>query len=312
MSISKNSQKVIFLLVGALCLTPWIGPPLALGLGIIIALAMGSVFGKDRINKLTSWLLKGAVVGLGFGMNINTALEVGEKGLFYTIISIGATLILGYFLGKQLKVDKKITALISSGTAICGGSAIAAMSPVIKANDRQISIALGTVFILNSVALFVFPFIGDALNLTQMQFGYWAAIAIHDTSSVVGAASAYGTEALQIATSVKLGRALWILPLSLIGSLIYKSGSSSISIPYFILLFVVAMLLNTFVPAVSNLATWIVPISKELLTVTLFLIGTGLSLKVIKNVGARPLVKGVLLWIFIATGSLWMILAIPF
>jgi uncharacterized integral membrane protein (TIGR00698 family) len=236
---------------------------------------------------------------------------VGEKGLFYTIISIGATLILGYFLGKQLKVDKKITALISSGTAICGGSAIAAMSPVIKANDRQISIALGTVFILNSVALFVFPFIGDALNLTQMQFGYWAAIAIHDTSSVVGAASAYGTEALQIATSVKLGRALWILPLSLIGSLVYKSGSSSISIPYFILLFVAAMLLNTFVPAVSNLSTWIVPISKELLTVTLFLIGTGLSLKVIKNVGARPLVKGVLLWIFIAAGALWMILYMP-
>jgi len=311
MSISKNNQKVIFLLVGALCLTPWIGPPLALGLGIIIALAMGSVFDRDRINKLTSWLLKGAVVGLGFGMNINTALEVGEKGLFYTIISIGATLILGYFLGKQLKVDKKITALISSGTAICGGSAIAAMSPVIKANDRQISIALGTVFILNSVALFVFPFIGDALNLTQMQFGYWAAIAIHDTSSVVGAASAYGTEALQIATSVKLGRALWILPLSLIGSLVYKSGSSSISIPYFILLFVAAMLLNTFVPAVSNLSTWIVPISKELLTVTLFLIGTGLSLKVIKNVGARPLVKGVLLWIFIAAGALWMILYMP-
>lgn len=307
MQPSDTSQKLVFLTIGILCLTPWIGPPLALLLGIIIALVFGNVYDKELINNATSWLLKASVVGLGFGMNFYAAVEVGKDGLLFTVISIAATLSLGYYLGKKLKVDKKTTTLISSGTAICGGSAIAAMTPVIDANNRQVTVALGTVFILNSIALFVFPFVGHALDLSQTQFGYWAAIAIHDTSSVVGAASAYGSEALEIATSVKLERALWILPLSFAASFIYKTGKGNVSIPYFILLFVVAMVLNTFVPFVSSLGEWIVPVAKKCLTLTLFLIGTGLSLKVVKKVGPRPLLKGVLLWIFIAMGSLWMV-----
>ena len=307
---SSQFKKIAFLSVGTLCLSPWIGPPLALALGIVVALVAGPVFNKNAVSKVTSFLLKAAVVGLGFGMNFSTAIKVGQEGLLFTVASIAATLSLGYYLGKKLKVDDKTTALIASGTAICGGSAIAAMSPVIDADDRQISTALGTVFVLNSIALFLFPFLGDLIHLTQTQFGYWAAIAIHDTSSVVGAASAYGNEALQIATSVKLERALWILPLSLVGSWVYKSSRGKVTIPYFIFLFIAAMLLNTFVPGLSSLSTWIVPASKKMLTITLFLIGTGLSLSVLKEVGIRPFVKGILLWVFISVGSLWMILSV--
>ena len=310
MICSARSKKMIFLAVGGLCLSPWVGPPLALGLGILVALLAGPVFDKEIIHKITNVLLKSAVVGLGFGMNFNTAIKVGREGLLFTIVSIAATLGFGYYLGKKLRIDNKTTTLITSGTAICGGSAIAAMSPVIDANDRQISTALGTVFVLNSVALFLFPLLGDILHLTQAQFGYWSAIAIHDTSSVVGSASAYGNQALQIATSVKLERALWILPLSLVGSWVYKSSKGSAVIPYFIFLFIAAMLVNTFVPGMSPLSSWIVPASKKMLTVTLFLIGTGLSLPVLKEVGFRPLLKGILLWIFIAAGSLWMILSV--
>ena len=310
MICSARSKKMIFLAVGGLCLSPWVGPPLALGLGILVALLAGPVFDKEIIHKITNVLLKSAVVGLGFGMNFNTAIKVGREGLLFTIVSIAATLGFGYYLGKKLRIDNKTTTLITSGTAICGGSAIAAMSPVIDANDRQISTALGTVFVLNSVALFLFPLLGDILHLTQAQFGYWSAIAIHDTSSVVGAASAYGNQALQIATSVKLERALWILPLSLVGSWVYNSSKGSAVIPYFIFLFIAAMLVNTFVPGMSPLSSWIVPASKKMLTVTLFLIGTGLSLPVLKEVGFRPLLKGILLWIFIAAGSLWMILSV--
>ena len=310
MTCTARSKKVIFWAVGMICLTPWVGPPLALGLGILVALLAGPVFDKEAVNKVTNILLKSAVVGLGFGMNFDTAIKVGQEGLLLTIVSIAATLCFGYYLGKKLNVDNKITALIASGTAICGGSAIAAMSPVIDANDRQISTALGTVFILNSIALFLFPLLGDILHLSQAQFGYWSAIAIHDTSSVVGAASAYGNQALQIATNVKLERALWILPLSLIGSWVYKSSRGSAVIPYFIFLFIGAMLLNTFVPSIASLSLWIVPASKKMLTVTLFLIGTGLSLPVLKEVGFRPFLKGILLWIFIAVGSLWMILSV--
>src|SRR5699024_2353094 len=310
MQLSTVNKKVIFLILAILCFTPWIGPPLALLLGIAVAILFGNVYDKDKINSATNWLLKASVVGLGFGMNFNAAVEVGKEGLLLTVVSIAATLSLGYYLGKKLKVDGKTTTLISSGTAICGGSAIAAMTPVINADSRQVTVALGTVFILNSVALFVFPFVGHALGLSQTQFGYWAAIAIHDTSSVVGAASAYGSQALDIATSVKLERALWILPLSFLASYVYKSGKGSVSIPYFIFFFVIAMLLNTFVPFVSLLSPWIVPAAKKSLTLTLFLIGTGLSLAVIKKVGMRPLVKGILLWIFIAAGSLWMVTSI--
>lgn len=303
-------KKGIFILTGLFCLTPWAGPPLALFLGIIVALSIGSVFDKESVHTITGWLLKASVVGLGFGMNLYTSIEAGKEGLVFTVLSITSTLGLGYYLAKKLSIDTKTSILISSGTAICGGSAIAAIAPIINANRKQVSIALGAVFILNSVALFLFPIAGDLMQLTQNQFGYWAAIAIHDTSSVVGAAASYGPTALSVATTVKLGRALWILPLTFIASFLYQSQSQKISIPYFIAFFVGAMLINTFTPTTSILSDWIVPLAKQGLTFTLFLIGTGLSVNVIKGVGFRPLIKALILWVFISIGSLWMIMIV--
>ncbi|SHG69326.1 conserved hypothetical integral membrane protein [Fodinibius roseus] len=308
MDLTAVYKKGLFIILSLFCLTHWVGPPLALLLGIVLAVTIGNTFEKKSIDNMASWLLKASVVGLGFGMNFNDAVEVGKDGLVFTIIFIVSTLGLGYFLAKKLSIDSKTSTLISSGTAICGGSAIAAIAPVIDANNRQISAALGTVFILNSVALFIFPFVGDLLHLSQTQFGYWAAFAIHDTSSVVGAAASYGSTALSVATSVKLGRALWILPLTFVASLVYKVKSNKISIPYFIFLFVGATLLNTFVPSISEITVWIVPLAKQGLTFTLFLIGSGLTIKVVKRVGFRPLIKATILWICITIGSLWVII----
>lgn len=310
MSSSLSVKRGIVILTGFFCLTPWIGPPLALLLGIVTACSIGQVYNTESVQRVTSWLLKASVVGLGFGMNFHASVQAGKEGLIFTVISIIATLGLGTYLAKKFSVDKKTSILISSGTAICGGSAIAAMSPVIQADDRQISVALGAVFILNSVALFLFPFVGHLLHLTQTEFGYWAAIAIHDTSSVVGAASNYGATALSVATTVKLGRALWIIPLTFIASLFFKSRNQSIRIPYFIFLFIGAMLLNTFIPSSSAYTEWIVPAARKSLTLTLFLIGTGLSVSTLKRVGARPLIKAVVLWLCISIGSLWMIICL--
>ncbi|MBP1651015.1 MAG: putative sulfate exporter family transporter, partial [Bacteroidetes bacterium] len=216
-TVSLTTREVIFLLAFVFCLTPLITPPVALLMGFIIAQFVGHPY-LHLNHKATHLLLQISVVGLGFGMNVTSALHAGSQGLWFTVASIIGTLVFGTLLGKLLKIDKKIAYLISAGTAICGGSAIAAISPVIKAEEKQISVALGTIFILNSFALFLFPFVGHLLNLTQTQFGLWSAIAIHDTSSVVGAASKYGTTALQVATTVKLARALWIIPLSLLSS----------------------------------------------------------------------------------------------
>jgi uncharacterized integral membrane protein (TIGR00698 family) len=241
-------------------------------------------------------------------MNINSALAAGKEGFLFTIASIFSTLILGTFLGKWYKIEKKTSHLISCGTAICGGSAIAAIAPVIQSDEKQTSVALGVIFILNSVALFLFPAVGHWLDLSQTDFGLWCAIAIHDTSSVVGAASKYGAEALQIATTVKLARALWIIPVALITSVIFKNKSSKLKIPYFIGLFILAMIANTYVPQTAIIAPYIVTIAKIGLTVTLFLIGAGLNLNALKSVGLKPLLQGVSLWIFIAIGSLVAIL----
>ena len=209
---------------------------------------------------------------------------------------------------KWLKIDKKTSHLISCGTAICGGSAIAAIAPVIKSDEKQTSVALGVIFILNSIALFLFPAIGHWLHLSQQDFGLWCAIAIHDTSSVVGAANKYGPEALQIATTVKLARALWIIPVALITAMIFKNKSSKIKIPYFIGLFIVAMLLNTYIPQTAVIAPSLVLIAKIGLTLTLFLIGAGLNFNVLKSVGLKPLFQGILLWAFIATAALLSIM----
>jgi uncharacterized integral membrane protein (TIGR00698 family) len=300
-------QQLIFVLVIVLCLFSIISPPIALLLGVIMVNFFGNPF-VDFNHKAITFLLQFSVIGLGFGMSATSALSAGKEGFLLTIFSILSTLILGTFLGKWLKTDKKTSHLISCGTAICGGSAIAAISPVIKSNENQTSIALGVIFILNSIALFAFPFIGHQLDLSQKEFGLWCAIAIHDTSSVVGAANKYGAEALQIATTVKLARALWIIPISLLTAAIFKNKKSKIKIPYFIGLFILAMLFNTYVPATAIIAPHIVSIAKIGLTITLFLIGATLNINTLKAVGVKPLLQGVFLWIFIAALSLFSIL----
>ena len=290
-----------------LSLFPFISSATALVLGIIYAQIFENPYAKQT-KKATGLLLKIAVVGLGFGMNVYSALAAGKDGFVLTIFSIFLTLTLGFGIGKLLKIDKKISYLISSGTAICGGSAIAAVSPVIDADEKQISVALGIVFILNSVALIIFPPIGHALGLSQVDFGLWSAIAIHDTSSVVGAAAKYGDEALEVATTVKLARALWVIPVAFLSTMLFKNKGSKVKIPYFIGLFILAMLANSYIPFIQPLGPYIVEVSKAALTLTLFLIGTSLSFRTVKNVGAKPFIEGVLLWIFISVSSLAYIL----
>jgi uncharacterized integral membrane protein (TIGR00698 family) len=301
--ISTISKQVIFVFLILLCLTSIISPPIALLLGLLVANLSGNPF-LDFNHKAITILLQFSVVGLGFGMNATSALSAGKEGLVLTIASIFSTIILGTFLGKWFGIDKKTSHLISCGTAICGGSAIAAIAPVIKSDEKQTSVALGVIFILNSIALFLFPYIGHELNLSQREFGLWCAIAIHDTSSVVGAANKFGAEALQIATTVKLARALWIIPIALITTVLFKNKQTRIKIPYFIGLFILAMLLNTYVPQTAIIAPTLVLLAKIGLTVTLFLIGAGLNLSVLKTVGVKPLLQGVLLWVFIASVAL--------
>ena len=272
-------------------------------MGIVVAQSIGHPF-LHLNHKATHILLQFSVVGLGFGMNVQSALQAGKSGFMFTVLSILITLMLGYLLGRFLKIERKSAFLITVGTAICGGSAIAAISPVIKAEEKQISVALGTIFILNSVALFIFPLIGQSLQLSQQQFGVWSAIAIQDTSSVVGAASKYGAEALQIATTVKLTRALWIIPIALLSSVLFRNKGTQIKIPYFIGLFVLAIVLNTYLPFVKIIGSQIVQLSKIGLTLTLFLIGSGLSKDVFTTVGFKPILQGLILWVMISIPTL--------
>ena len=302
-----TGRQVVFGLLLVFCLTPWASPPVALALGLLLAQVLGNPF-ATQTKRATTKLLQYSVIGLGFGMNAHAAAQAGREGLLFTVASIFGTFVLGYFAGRWLGLGRNLTHLISCGTAICGGSAIAAVGPVLRAPDEEMSMALGTVFVLNAVALFAFPPIGHALALTQQQFGLWCAIAIHDTSSVVGAAAAYGDQALQVATTVKLARALWIIPVALATALLFKQPGVKIKIPYFILGFVAAMLLNTFVPAARPLGPVLVQLAKIGLTVTLFFIGAGLSARVVRAVGARPFVLGTLLWAVVSTASLWVIL----
>ncbi|TSD64069.1 putative sulfate exporter family transporter [Inquilinus sp. KBS0705] len=306
-NLSENSRKVIFIICVTLCLTPFISPAIALLMGLVIAQFTGHPY-LHLNHKATHLLLQISVVGLGFGMNVHSAMQAGREGVLFTIASITGTLIFGYFMGKWLNIEKKTSYLISAGTAICGGSAIAAISPVIKAEEKQISVALGCVFILNSIALFIFPMIGHHFNLSQTQFGLWCAIAIHDTSSVVGAASKYGPHALEVATTVKLARALWIIPVAFMSTFIFKNKSKKISIPYFIGLFVLAMIANTYIPATKLISPYMIIIAKAGLTLTLFLIGASLSRKVLASVGFKPLLQGVVLWIIISTTALYAVM----
>lgn len=283
----------------------WVTPPVALFLGLVFALVCCRA--HPKFNKKTSkYLLQYSVVGLGFGMNLHDALASGREGMEFTILSVAGTLLIGWFIGRKIfKVDRNTSYLISSGTAICGGSAIAAVGPVLKAKDSEMSVALGTVFILNAIALFIFPLIGHALNMTQHEFGTWAAIAIHDTSSVVGAGAAYGEEALKVATTIKLTRALWIIPVAFATSFIFKSKGQKVSIPWFIFFFVLAMVANTYLLAhVPALGEAINRFARKTLTITMFFIGASLSVDVLRSVGVRPLVQGVLLWVVISLSTL--------
>lgn len=299
----SRGARIAFVLAGLACLTPWISPPVALGIGLVFGLA-GAHPWRKQSGTATRVLLQASVVGLGFGMNLTVMLAAGRQGVGFTVATIAGTLVLGLALGRALGMSGRTAHLISSGTAICGGSAIAAVGPVVGASEEEMSVSLGTVFILNAVALFVFPPLGAWLGMTQAEFGIWAAIAIHDTSSVVGAAAKYGAEALQIATTVKLTRALWIIPLAIVTAAVLHRRSTKIAIPWFIFLFVAAAALRTWIPAPDELFSAIVFASKRGLTLTLFLIGAGISVANVKRVGARPLVLGILLWIAISCVSL--------
>lgn len=296
---------------GMSAFSSWVTPPLALFLGLAFALLCGQAYPKFN-KKVSKKLLQYSVVGLGFGMNLQASLASGKEGMLFTIISVVGTMLIGTFIGwKILKVNRDTSYLISSGTAICGGSAIAAVGPVIKAKDSDMSVALATIFVLNAIALFIFPVFGHWLGMTEQEFGTWAAIAIHDTSSVVGAGAAYGEEALQVATTIKLTRALWIIPLALVTSFIFKGKDRKISIPWFILWFIVAMLINTYaLDNVPEVGKAISGLARKGLIITMFFIGASLSTDVLKAVGIKPLVQGVLLWIVISIGSLAYILGI--
>lgn len=301
-------KKIIFILIGLLCFTPFIGSALALSCGIVLALTLGNPF-AEKMKALPAKLLSLSIIGLGAGMNIHTVASVGLKGVSYTIVGILGTLGLGYLLGKLLKVELKIATLISSGTAICGGSAIAATAPVIDADNKEISAALITVFVLNACALLIFPIIGHSLNLTQEQFGLWSALAIHDTSSVVGATLAYGPKALEVGATIKMTRALWIIPMAALIAFLFSrtkkdsTKKTSTKKPWFILGFILAATLVTFIPQLRETGLLIEGAAKKLLVFTLFLIGANLSASTLKQMGARPFLLGVILWIVVSALS---------
>jgi uncharacterized integral membrane protein (TIGR00698 family) len=302
--VSRVVFIFFFLLVSA---SGYVSPPVALAMGLVFGLAFPHPYG-NAAKKFSRFLLQASVVGLGFGMNLDDVVRVGRSGFLYTVLGISFTLLAGMGLGALLGVQRVAAFLISTGTAICGGSAIAAVGPITHASDEEMAVSLGTVFVLNSVALLIFPSIGTVLKLTQSQFGLWAALAIHDTSSVVGAAAKYGTLALAVATTVKLARALWIVPLS-VGTALLCRSKAKIEWPWFIALFCLAAVCNTYLPGGAREYGAAVRAAKIGLTATLFLIGSGLSVATLKEVGHRPLLQGILLWLLVSIGSVWMIRA---
>jgi uncharacterized integral membrane protein (TIGR00698 family) len=298
-------NKNLFFVGLILTASGFISPPLALTVGLIYGLTMAHPYHVDA-KRLSKFLLQASVVGLGFGMDLREVLRVGRTGFLYTAVSITLALVLGWLLGKLLNVEKTPSFLISAGTAICGGSAIAAVGPITNANEEEMAVSLGTIFVLNSIALLLFPLLGNLLHLDQTQFGLWSALAIHDTSSVVGATAKFGAIALAVGTTVKLARALWIVPVS-VGAAMVKRSKAKIQWPWFIALFCLAALANTYLPAFHGIYPILNKLGKAGLTVTLFLIGTGLSKETLRRVGIRPLAQGVLLWAIVAVGSLGMI-----
>lgn len=297
--------KNLFFIGLILAASGLVSPPLALASGLLFALVFSNPFHQSA-KHLSKLLLQVSVVGLGFGMDLRQIVEVGRSGFVYTALSISFAMLLGWALGRMFNVEKRISFLICAGTAICGGSAIAAVAPIANAEEEEIAVSLGTVFVLNSVALLTFPAIGYLLHLTQTQFGLWSALAIHDTSSVVGATAKYGAIALAVGTTVKLARALWIVPMS-VGTAFTSKSKARIQWPWFILFFCLAAVANTYLHVFAP----VYPTLKHLgiigLTATLYLIGTGLSKETLQRVGVRPLLQGVLLWIVVATVSLALI-----
>jgi uncharacterized integral membrane protein (TIGR00698 family) len=300
-------SRVLFVAGLAFCVTPWASPPLALLAGLVFgAVASHPYPGESR--QISKYLLQAAVVGLGFGMNLHQVLSAGRSGFLYTAVGIAFALMVGTAIARLVAVDRRAAFLISTGTAICGGSAIAAVGPVLGATEDEMSVSLGTVFLLNSVALLTFPAIGTALQLSQTQFGLWAALAIHDTSSVVGACAKYGAVALATGTTVKLARALWIVPITVATAV--KTGSKTrIQWPWFILFFCLAAMANTYLLAGLPVYQLLSQAGKLMLVFTLFLIGATLSPSALRKVGPRPLIQGVLLWIVVGVASLLMIRA---
>jgi uncharacterized integral membrane protein (TIGR00698 family) len=303
--VTPVGAKRIFLLCIILSASGFVSPAAALAAGIVFGLLLPHPFAPES-RDLSRLLLQASVVALGFGMNLHQVVHAGASGFAYTAVSITFAILLGTLLGRMLSVQPKAAFLITCGTAICGGSAIAAIAPITNAGDEDMAVSLGTVFTLNAIALLAFPTIGFALHMTQSQFGLWAALAIHDTSSVVGAAAHYGPQALTVGTTVKLARALWIVPLALVTAAISKS-STRIQWPWFILYFCLAAVANTYVHALTPVFTVFSKLGRSGLTVTLFLIGSGISKATLRKVGVRPMLQGVVLWIIFATLSLWAI-----
>jgi uncharacterized integral membrane protein (TIGR00698 family) len=297
--------KITFVLGFVLCATGIVSPPLALALGLLYGFSFVHPF-RSESRTATKFLLQASVVGLGFGMNLHQVLRAGRSGLVYTALSIAFAMTMGLLAGRYLGVNKTASTLITVGTAICGGSAIAAVAPIIHADQEETAVSLGTVFILNSIALLIFPPLGWLLHLSQQQFGLWAALAIHDTSSVVGAAARYGAVALVVGTTVKLTRALWIVPVSISAAMV-KRSDTRIQWPWFIGLFCLAAVVDTYVTRFSGIWHVMSTIGKLGLTATLYLIGTGISRATVQQVGVRPMLQGVFLWIVVATTSLWLI-----
>ncbi|MFR9619750.1 MAG: putative sulfate exporter family transporter [Rikenellaceae bacterium] len=301
------TTKILFLVLLAISASPVVSAPVALVVGFLFANILGHPF-PQLSGRATQGLLKLSVVGLGFGMNIHSAIEVGREGVVLTSAMIIVVLTLGYLLGRAMKIPARLAHLTASGTAICGGSAIAAVAPAVAADERETSMALGVIFLLNSIALLVFPPLGHLLGLSNYDFGIWCAMAIHDTSSVVGAASAYSEESLLIATTVKLTRALWIIPISILSAYLFRSSGRRISWPWFIIFFVVAMVCNSYISGIESIGMPIYILSKRALVVTLFLIGSSLSLDSLRAVGVKPLILGIVLWVVVSILSLLAIL----
>ncbi len=299
--MKDNIAKILF--VALLSASFFLPTAISLLAGILLAVTLGSPF-KKFTKKVSKYLLQLSVIGLGFGMNLHSAIEAGKDGMLFTIVSVIGVMCLGMLLGKAFKLSRNNSYLISSGTAICGGSAIAAIAPIIDAGDDETTLSMATVFTLNAAALLIFPAIGHLLGMSQEQFGTWAAIAIHDTSSVVGAGAAYGEEALKVATTVKLTRALWIIPMAVATTFIFRKKGKKISIPWFILIFIIAMLANTYFGIPEAISAGIVTCSKHALGATLFLIGCGISVQSIRNTGIRPFALGISLWIIISAATL--------